>query len=57
MKKSRKPLIEKDFSQRIDGNVNVWERSMGEFGWTDWQIVKVLTHEKGKRNDGATSNS
>ena len=57
MKKSRKPLIEKDFSQRIDGNVNVWERSMGEFGWTDWQIVKVLTHEKGKRNDGAASNS
>ena len=57
-KKARKPLIEKDFSQRIDGNVNVWERAMGKYGWTDWQIVKVLTQEKRKgKHHGSTSTS
>ena len=46
MSKKRKklPIIkEREFSQRpYDGNVNVWERTMGKYGWTEWSIVKVL---------------
>lgn len=57
MKKQRKPLIQKEFSQRIDGNVNVWERTMGKYDWTEWRVVKVLVKEKGKYNGSKPSAS
>lgn len=50
-KRNKKPVVEREFTQRVDGNVNVWERTMGKYDWTEWSIVKVLCHERKKRHE------
>ena len=40
--KKRKVVEEIEKSVRFDGKVNVWRRTLGRYGWTDWTLVNVF---------------
>ena len=46
-RRRRKPLIQKETSERADGNINLWARVMGKYGWNHWYIVAVIPGKGG----------